>query len=185
MVHRGLLRAEAANDGAAILLAEADLVQFAERTEADVLPLLTLLRDSEVEIDPAEITDAKTAFALAQASLLDGRWQRAALLGNLGLELAVAARDIGVVREAGANLAAFALSYDEVSLTQWYWPLLDDVGSRETAVSQLTSPICTGATGPIMAFGWCATCSPPAPAGKQALPACTRKSSPTWSEPTP
>ncbi|MCA9917318.1 MAG: tetratricopeptide repeat protein [Anaerolineales bacterium] len=136
----GLLRAEAANDGAAILLAEADLVQFAERTEADVLPLLTLLRDSEVEIDPAEITDAKTAFALAQASLLDGRWQRAALLGNLGLELAVAARDIGVVREAGANLAAFALSYDEVSLTQWYWPLLDDVGSRETAVSQLAYP---------------------------------------------
>ena len=106
----------------------------------DVRPLLTLLRDSEVEIDPADIDDAATAFALAQAALLDGRWQRAALLGNLGLELAVAARDIGVVREAGANLAAFGLSYDDVSLAQWYWPLVDDVRSRETAVAQLDRP---------------------------------------------
>ncbi|MEZ4593688.1 MAG: tetratricopeptide repeat protein [Chloroflexota bacterium] len=136
----GLLRAEAAGDGAAILLAEADLVQFAERSSADVTPLLDLLRDSEVEIDPADIADAATAFALAQAALLDGRWQRAALLGNLGIELAVAARDIGVVREAGANLASFGLSYDEASLTQWYWPLVDEVGERETAVAQLERP---------------------------------------------
>ncbi|WP_420628566.1 tetratricopeptide repeat protein [Candidatus Leptofilum sp.] len=136
----GLLRAEMAEDGAAILLAEADLIQFAERTNADVTSLLNLLRDSAVEIDPADITDAATAFALAQAALLDGRWQRSALLGNLGLELAVAARDIGVVREAGANLAAFGLSYDEVSLRQWYWPLLDDASVRETAVAQLDRP---------------------------------------------
>ncbi|WP_420641445.1 tetratricopeptide repeat protein [Candidatus Leptofilum sp.] len=136
----GLLRAEQAEDGAAILLAEADLIQFAERTNANVTSLLNLLRESEVEIDPADITDAATAFALAQAALLDGRWQRASLLGNLGLELAVATRDIGAVREAGANLAGFALSYDEVSLRQWYWPLLDDVSERETAVAQLDQP---------------------------------------------
>jgi tetratricopeptide (TPR) repeat protein len=136
----GLLRAETAGDAAAILLAEADLIQFAERGNVDVTPLLMLLRNSEVEVDPADITDAATAFALAQAALLDGRWQRASLLGNLGLELAVAARDIGAVREAGANLAAFALSYDQVSLTQWYWPLLDTVGSRETAVANLDRP---------------------------------------------
>ncbi|MCA9899883.1 MAG: tetratricopeptide repeat protein [Anaerolineales bacterium] len=136
----GLRRAEQADDASAVLLAEADLVQFAERSSADVTPLLDLLRDSEVEIDPADVTDAATAFALAQAALLDGRWQRAALLSNQGIELAVAARDIGVVREAGGNLAAFGVSYDNVNLMQWYWPLGDDVRARETAVAQLDRP---------------------------------------------
>lgn len=136
----GLNRAKAADDGAAVLLAEADLIQFADRTSANVAPLLELLRSSDVEVDPADITDAATAFALAQAALLDGRWQQAALLGNLGLELAVAAEDIVVVREAGANLAAFGLSYDNVDLTQWYWPLVDNGRGRETAVANLARP---------------------------------------------
>lgn len=136
----GLNRAKAADDGAAVLLAQADLIQFADRATVDVTPLLELLNSSDLEVDPSDITDAATAFALAQAALLDGRWQRAALLGNLGLELAVAAQDIGVVREAGANLASFGLSYDNVNLTQWYWPLMDDVRGRETAVANLDRP---------------------------------------------
>ena len=91
-------------------------------------------------MDPADITDAATAFALAQAALVDRQWAQAALLGNLGLELAVAARDIGVVRTAGANLAAFRLSYSDVGLQQFYWPLFDGLRARETAVSNLDRP---------------------------------------------
>jgi tetratricopeptide (TPR) repeat protein len=45
-----------------------------------------------------------------------------------------------VVREAGANLAAFGLSYNNVDLTQWYWPLVDNGRGRETAVATLARP---------------------------------------------
>ncbi|MAT99347.1 MAG: hypothetical protein CL608_19585 [Anaerolineaceae bacterium] len=135
----GLQRAEAADDGAAVLLAQADLIQFANRAQAevDVTPLLSLLRSTELEVDPADIEDAETAFALAQVALLDRQWQQAALLGNLGLELAVLTEDIVVVRAAGANLAAYQLSYPDVTLQDIYWPLFGGVG---TAVSDLERP---------------------------------------------
>lgn len=136
----GLKRAEAANDGASLLLAQADLIQFADLTKIEVTPLLTLLRSTDLEVDPADIPDAATAFALAQAALLDGKWQQAAQLGNLGLELAVAERDIAVVRTAGTNLAAFQLSYEDVKLQDYYWPLFDGLRGRETAVATLDSP---------------------------------------------
>lgn len=136
----GLKRAEAANDGAAVLLAQADLILFAGREEVDVAPLLTLLRSTDLEVNPADITDAETAFALAQAALLDEQWQRAAQLSNLGLELAVVAEDIVVVRAAGANLAAYQLSYPNIALQNIYWPLFDGLRARETAVTNLERP---------------------------------------------
>ena len=136
----GLIRAQVNDDGATVLLAQSELLQFAERSSRNVTPLLDLLRTSDLEVDPADIGDATTAFALAQVALLDGRWDRAALLGNLGLELAVAAQDIGAVREAGAALAAFQLSYGNVALQDYYWPLRDDVQARETAVASLDRP---------------------------------------------
>jgi tetratricopeptide (TPR) repeat protein len=136
----GISRAEAADDGAAILLAQADLLQLSERTSVNVTPLLNLLRRSDLEVDPADIPDAATAFALAQAALLDRQWQQAAQLGNLGLELAVMARDIGVVRAAGANLASFQLGYENVALQDYYWPLFDGLRERETAVANLDRP---------------------------------------------
>jgi tetratricopeptide (TPR) repeat protein len=120
----GLQRAEAANDSVAVLLAQADLIQFANREQVDITPLLALLRstDLDLEIDPTEIEDARTAFALAQIALWDRQWQRAAGLSHLGLELATAAEDIVVVPAAGANLAAYQLSYPEVALQDIYWP---------------------------------------------------------------
>jgi tetratricopeptide (TPR) repeat protein len=136
----GLARAETADNGATVLLAQAELSQFSERSGVDVSNLLQLLRRSNLKVDPADITDAETAFALAQVALNGGNWQRAAELGNLGLELAVSAGELGIVRAAGANLAAFQLSESTVRLQDFYWPLDDDVRVRETAVSTLDRP---------------------------------------------
>ncbi len=133
----GLQRAVAENDGTAVLLAQADLIQLADRAEVDATTLLTLLRSTDLEVDPAKIDDAETAFALAQAALLDRQWQRAALLGNLGLELATATENIVVVRAAGANLAAYQLSYPDVAMQNIYWPLF---GGVRTAVTDLERP---------------------------------------------
>ena len=136
----GLRLAEAADDAPSVALARADLRQFADRMDIDVSSLLTLLNNTDLEVDPANIADAATAFALAQAALLDRTWQRAALLGNLGIELAVQAEEIVVVREAGASLAAYQLSYPEVALENIYWPSVDGLRVRETAVTNLERP---------------------------------------------
>ncbi|MCA9943860.1 MAG: tetratricopeptide repeat protein, partial [Anaerolineales bacterium] len=133
----GIARAEAANDGAAVLLAQADLIQFANRTGTDVTALLALLRRTDLEVDPASIQDAATAFALAQVALLDGRYQRAAQLGNLGLELAVVAEDIVAVRNAGSTLAAYQLSYPTVALQNIYWPLFAGLQEPATELERL------------------------------------------------
>ena len=136
----GVSRAQAADDGAAVLLAQAELRQFADRTNVDVTPLLTLLRRSNLRVNLSDINDAETAFALAQTALIDNQWEQAALLGNLGIELATMAEEIEVVRAAGDNLAAFQLSYADAVLEQFYWPLVDDGRLRETAVSTLDRP---------------------------------------------
>ncbi|MCP4417595.1 MAG: tetratricopeptide repeat protein, partial [Chloroflexi bacterium] len=136
----GIVRAETADNGAVVLLAEAELSQFAERSGVDVSNLLQLLQQSDLKIDPTDIDEAETAFALAQVALNSGNWQRAAEFGNLGLELAVAAGEIKVVRAAGSNLATFLLSEPNVKLQDFYWPLLDDVRGRQTAVSTLDRP---------------------------------------------
>ncbi|VAW33134.1 hypothetical protein MNBD_CHLOROFLEXI01-2923, partial [hydrothermal vent metagenome] len=136
----GIRRAETADDGATLLSAQAELIQFSNRSGVDISSFLQLLQRSDLKVNPADINEAETAFALAQIALNAGQWRRAAELGNLGLELAASAGEIGVVRAAGGNLAAFQLGESDVRLQDFYWPLLDDVRVRETAVSALDRP---------------------------------------------
>ena len=72
-------------------------------------------------------------------------WNRAISPGrrnfyNRGLELAAKAADIKVVRSAANSLRDYLLAHPDVSPTDAYWPLRDDLPGRQVAVTRLAHP---------------------------------------------
>ncbi len=99
--------------------------------------IVPLFQSAGVSLEP---DTAQLSFDLARSALIQGNLAGSADLYNRGVELAAGVADIKVVRSAANALLGYLLAHPEVSPTDAYWPLHDDLAARQIAVAGLARP---------------------------------------------
>jgi tetratricopeptide (TPR) repeat protein len=116
------------------------LLLYSSMLHLDPQVIVDLFQERGITVQTTQPDTAQLSFDLALIDLDQGDLAGSADFYHRGLELASNAADNEVVRSAANSLRDYLLANPDVSPTDAYWPLRDDLPERLDAVSRLDHP---------------------------------------------